>query len=53
MIFVPLHFDNYVVKANKLIINFFKIKPQNGIAFVNEQELKGFIKEKLPLIQSG
>jgi len=47
VIFAPLHFDDYVVKGNKLIINFFKIKPQNGAAFINEQELKGFIKEKL------
>ena len=47
VIFAPLHFDDYVIKGNKLIINFFKIKPQNGAAFINEQELKGFIKEKL------
>jgi hypothetical protein len=53
VLFVPLHFDDCIVKGNKLIINFFKIKPQNGIAFVNEEELKGFIKEKLPLIQSS
>jgi hypothetical protein len=53
VLFVPLHFDDCIVKGNKLIINFFKIKPQNGIAFVNEQELKGFIKEKLQIIQSS
>jgi hypothetical protein len=50
--FAPLHFDDYVVKGNKLIINFFKIRPQDGVAFVNECELKTFIREKLTEIRS-
>jgi hypothetical protein len=51
VIFVPLHFDDYMLKGNKLIINFFKIKPQNGAAFVNEVELKTFIMDKLTEIR--
>lgn len=47
VIFAPLHVDDYVIKDNKLIINFFKIKPQNDVAFLGEQELKAFIGEKL------
>ncbi|HEY5576516.1 MAG TPA: hypothetical protein VIK34_07350 [Clostridiaceae bacterium] len=53
VIFAPLHFDDYVIKGNKLIINFFKIKPQNGAAFVNEHELKDFIRGKLSFTQSS
>ena len=45
--FAPLHLDDYVIKGNKLIINFFKIKPENGSGFINGKELKIFIKEKL------
>ena len=47
VIFAPLHLDDYVVKGNKLIINFFKIKPESGEGFIDEKELKTFIKEKL------
>lgn len=47
VIFAPLHLDDYVVKGNKLIINFFKIKPESGEGFIDENELKTFIKEKL------
>jgi hypothetical protein len=47
VIFAPLHFDDYMIKGNKLIINFFKIKPENGAGFIDEKELKIFIKEKL------
>lgn len=47
VIFAPLNLDDYVIKGNKLIINFFKIKPENGEGFIDEKELKIFIKEKL------
>jgi hypothetical protein len=47
VIFAPLHFDDYVVNGNRLIINFFKIKPGNGAAYINEVELKTFIRSKM------
>lgn len=47
VIFAPLHFDDYLVKGNKLIINFFKLIPKKGTAFINEDELKAFIRQKL------
>jgi len=47
VVFTPLHFDDYVVKENKLIINFFKIKQEHGAAYINEDELKTFIRQKL------
>jgi hypothetical protein len=51
VIFAPLHFDDYVVSGNKLIINFFKLKPENGAAYINEDELKAFIRRKLTELQ--
>lgn len=47
VIFAPLHFDDYMIKGNKLVINFFKINTENGSVFIDEKELKIFIKEKL------
>lgn len=47
VIFAPLHFDDFVIKGNKIIINFFKIKLENGKAFLGDQELKEFIGKKL------
>ncbi|MGI6685935.1 MAG: hypothetical protein ACOX47_10810 [Bacillota bacterium] len=47
VIFVPLHFDDYRIKDNKLIINFFKITPRENQAFIGEQEITDFIKDKL------
>ncbi|MEN3004229.1 hypothetical protein [Dehalobacterium formicoaceticum] len=47
VIFAPLHFDDYYIKENKLIINFFKVKPVEDKAYIGEQELTEFIKEKL------
>lgn len=47
IIFAPLHLDDYLIKDNRLIINFFKIKPDNNQAYVDNQELKSFIMEKL------
>lgn len=47
VIFAPLHFDDYYIKENKLIINFFKVKPVENKAYIGEQELMEFIREKL------
>ncbi|ATW25145.1 hypothetical protein [Candidatus Formimonas warabiya] len=47
VVFAPLHFDDYAVKGNKLIINFFRVKPENDTAFIGEKELELFIEEKL------
>lgn len=47
--FSPLHFDEYLTKGNKLVINFFKVKPDDSqdIAYVGEIELKEYIKTRL------
>jgi hypothetical protein len=47
VVFAPLHFDDYYIKDNKLIINFFKVKPEENKAFFGEQELIDYIREKL------
>lgn len=47
VIFSPLHIKDYIIKDNKLIINFFRVKPGEGEAFVGDIELKEFLKEKL------
>jgi len=53
VIFAPLHFDDCYIKENKLIINFFKVKPVEGHAFVGEQEITEFIKDKLVELLEG
>ena len=50
VIFSPLHFDEYLVSDNKLIVNFFKVKSENGKAYIGEQELTDFIVEKLSMM---
>lgn len=49
VIFSPLHLDEYVIKNDKLIINFFRVKPSDidNSAFIGDKELTTFIKEKL------
>jgi len=49
VIFSPLHLDEYLIKNNKLIINFFMVKPCeiDRTAFLGEKELTTFIEEKL------
>lgn len=47
VIFSPLHIDEYLIKDNKLIVNFFKVKPADGDTFIGDIEMKGFIREKL------
>ena len=47
--FSPLHLDEYLIKDNKLIINFFRVKPSDidDNTFIGEKELKSYIEEKL------
>jgi hypothetical protein len=47
VIFSPLHVEDYLIKDNKLIINFFKVKPGDDEAFIGDMKLKEYIKEKL------
>ena len=52
VIFSPLHFEEYIIKDNKLIINFFSVKPNdnNEQVYIGEKELLGYIEEKLIFI---
>ncbi|HYF81575.1 MAG TPA: hypothetical protein VEB00_00905 [Clostridia bacterium] len=47
VLFSPLHIKDYIIKDNKLIINFFKVKPGDDEAFIEDMKLKEYIKEKL------
>lgn len=49
VIFSPLHLDEYLIIQNKLIINFFRVKPSDfdENTFIGEKELKIYILEKL------
>lgn len=49
VVFSPLHLDEYLIKNNKLIINFFMLKPSDVDESVSlgEKELSAFIEEKL------
>lgn len=47
VVFLPAHLDDYYVADGKLIINFFKIRPENESLFVGEQNLLSFIEEKI------
>ena len=49
VIFSPLHLDEYLIVDNKLIINFFRVKPSDfdDNTFIGEKELKTYIEEKL------
>lgn len=49
VIFSPLHMDEYIISKNKLIINFFQVKPNEdgSSACINDKELKAYIKEKI------
>lgn len=50
VIFSPLPFDEYLIKKNQLIINFFMVKLDDldeGKATINGQEVKEYIEEKL------
>ena len=49
VVFSPLHLDEYFIKENKLVINFFRVKPSDidDNVFIGEKELKSYIEEKL------
>lgn len=55
VIFSPLHLDDYIIKNNKLIINFFRVKPGDldDFSYIGEAELKKFIEEKLEELLSN
>ncbi len=51
VIFSPLHLNEYLIVENKLIINFFKVTPNDeGEGFINEQPLQDYVFEKLQKI---
>ncbi|WP_338471389.1 hypothetical protein R4Z10_01010 [Niallia sp. XMNu-256] len=48
--FSPLHMDEYLIKGNMLIINFFRVLPSfedEESATIGGKQIKDFIKEKL------
>jgi hypothetical protein len=47
--FSPLHLEEYVIKGNKLIINFFKVKPNDfdDSCYIGDKELKEYVEEKV------
>lgn len=49
VIFSPLHLDEYMIRDNKLIINFFRVKPSDfdDNTFIGDKELNTYIEEKL------
>lgn len=47
VIFSPLHIDDYHTRDNKLIVNFFKVKPGENGAFIGDREMKEYLLEKL------
>lgn len=52
VIFSPLHLEDYLIRDNKLIINFFWVKPVENETFIGDTELKEYIKEKLEKLLS-
>lgn len=57
VIFAPLHMDDYLISGNKLIVNFFRVKPDGDSMEENEMlpetatidgvELKSYIEDKI------
>lgn len=50
VIFSPLHMVDYIIRDNKLIINFFKVMPsfdEEGVVKIDGKEIKEYILEKL------
>jgi hypothetical protein len=50
VIFAPIHVDEYFVKDNKLVINFFRVKPDlmdENKTLIGEVEIKPYIQERL------
>lgn len=55
VIFSPLHMKESIIKDNKLIINFFMIRPSDTseAVFLGDKELMAFIEDKLQEIMSN
>jgi hypothetical protein len=55
VVFSPLHIDEYMIKNNRLIVNFFAVKPsdEDESVSIGKQELLAFITEKLTRLLSG
>ena len=47
VIFSPLHIEDYIIKNNRLVINFFKVKPGDDETFIGDIKLKEYINNKL------
>lgn len=47
VIFSPLHLEDYLIKDNKVIINFFKVKPVENETLIVDKEMKEYLKERL------
>ncbi len=55
VVFSPLHFDEYLMKKNRLIINFFMLKPDDlneEKASIDNQDIKEYILGKLRALLS-
>ncbi|MFX0549704.1 hypothetical protein ACOAKC_10265 [Hathewaya histolytica] len=49
VIFSPMHMDEYIIKDNRLLINFFMVKPGllDDKVLVKDKEINEYIEEKL------
>lgn len=49
VMFSPMSLEEYLIKDNKLIINFFRVKPSDidDSTYIGESEIKSYITEKL------
>lgn len=47
--FVPFHTEEYIISGNKLIINFFRVRPDfvDENTYIGELEITEYIKEKI------
>jgi len=47
--FVPFHTEEYIISENKLIINFFRVRPDfiDNKTYIGELEISDYIKEKI------
>jgi len=50
VIFAPLHVDEYFISDNKLVVNFFRVKPDlmdENKTYIDEREIKQYVQDKL------